>query len=289
VITVTKIGAERHEIVIDTRSPLIYLDHWALRRLSEDSTRRALFLAAFQRHGTLMFSLMNVAEIAGDPEETRSAQIRDFLEQVGAHWVPMTIDALRVMEAEDTGKTPDGAHPCVSPAFLTDGHFFERITQGTPTLAHVVDLTRGSNGTEIRVGTEADTARLHAHIQDWRDARKADKRALDKQLNARFPKKVFDPAKPMRYIYHGLARLTITDGFTLDDNHMHDLYYACAAVRCAEMVTLDGHWTEQVRKLNLPADFVSVYSERELDQFLSDLERWPTTTPQEGGLIKNPA
>ena len=124
--------------------------------------------------------------------------------------------------------------PAFSPAFLTDEHFFDRITQITPTLAHVVDLTRGAAGSLIQVTTEAGTAKLQAHIQDWRDARETDKRAVEKELNAKFPKRPFDPERPMRYVYNGLARLTITDGFNLDDNHMRDLYHACAAVRCAE-------------------------------------------------------
>ena len=55
-------------------------------------------------------------------------------------------------------------------------------------------------------------------------------------------------------------------------NHVRDLFHALAAVRCAEMVTLDGHWAGQVRKLRLPPDFVRVYSEVTFEQFLVDLE-----------------
>jgi len=106
-------------------------------------------------------------------------------------------------------------------------------------------------------------------------ARKADRKGVDRELNRRFAKKPFDAQKPMRFIYHRLVRLTITDGFPLDDNHMRDLYHACTAVRCAEMVTLDGHWAEQVRKLRLPADFCRVYSEPEIDRFVGDLENYP--------------
>lgn len=47
--------------------PLLYLDHWALRRLSEDATLGNRFLAAFRRRGTVMFSLMNVEEIDASP------------------------------------------------------------------------------------------------------------------------------------------------------------------------------------------------------------------------------
>ena len=43
--------------------PLIYLDHWAIRRLSSEPAFNARFTTAFRNRGTVMFSLMNVVEI----------------------------------------------------------------------------------------------------------------------------------------------------------------------------------------------------------------------------------
>ncbi len=48
-------------------------------------------------------------------------------------------------------------------------------------------------------------------------------------------------------------------------------------VRCAEMVMLDAHWVGHVRKLRVPADFVKLYSEADLNRFLADLESAPAT------------
>jgi len=43
-ITITKIGPGAHSITINCREPRIYLDHWAIRRISEDPARKARFL-----------------------------------------------------------------------------------------------------------------------------------------------------------------------------------------------------------------------------------------------------
>ena len=116
-------GGREYDFEVTAEPPLIYLDHWALRRLSENATLRHRFLTAFARRGTVMFSLMNVEEIARDESPRRAQEIRAFSDQLGPHWVPMTIDPHRIMRAEQTGRTPDGHDPCFSQAFLTDPKF----------------------------------------------------------------------------------------------------------------------------------------------------------------------
>ena len=251
----------------------IYLDHWALRRLSENPTLGNRFLVAFKHRGTVMFSLMNVAEIARDESPQRARQIRDFLAQLGPHWFPMTIDPFRIINAEETGEVPDGLPPCASVEFLTDPQFAARLATGPLSLAHVVDLTFGPGGDDLRRVTNQNTAKLLQGIQVWRGEHARN----PKELDNKYPLLDFDPARPMRGIYYRLARYTITDTFTLNDNHARDLFHAVASVHCGEMVTLDAHWAGQVRKLKLPANFVQVYSEAELDQFLAELEAAPPT------------
>lgn len=146
-----------YEFEISAEPPLIYLDHWALRRLSENPALGDRFLDAFVRRGTVMFSLMNVSEVARDASPDRAWQIRAFLERLGPHWVPMTIDPLRIIEAEETGTVADGTHPCVSVGFLTDPAFATRLATGPVSLAHVVDLTRRPDGDELIQVTDRNT------------------------------------------------------------------------------------------------------------------------------------
>lgn len=271
-ITVRK-EEQNYEFEIWAERPCIYLDHWALRRLSENSTLGNRFLVAFEQRGTVMFSLMNVAEISRDASQQRAQQIRHFLAQLGVHWFPMTIDPLRIIDADQTGTTPDGLPPCASAAFLTDPHFASCLVAGPLSLTHVVDLTFGPGGEDLRQVTDQMTAELRQNIQDWRDEYAMDPNVLDE----RYPLLQFDARRPVRGIYYGLARYTITDTFTLNDNHARDLFHAVASVHCADMVTLDPHWAGQVQKLKLPPDFVQVYSQRDLDRFLADLEAAPAT------------
>jgi hypothetical protein len=261
------------EFVVEAESPLLYLDHWAIRRFSENPTHGSRFLTAFKNRGTVMFSLMNVTEIARDASPTRAREISRFLEALGEHWIPMTIDPIRIVRAEESGTTSDGIHPCVSAGFLSDPAFAQRLTTGNVSLSHVVDLTRGPNGDAIRQDSARQELQLLNSLQDWRNAYTNDHTELD----TKFPVVPFVAERPMRTIYHGLARLTITDGFKLTDGHVRDLFHTLAAVRCAEMVTLDAHWVNQVQKLRLPTDFVKLYSEANLEQFLSDLEASPAT------------
>lgn len=262
-----------YEIEVSSDPPLIYLDHWALRRLSENAALGARFLEAFTHRGTVMFSLMNVAEIARDAAPHRAQQIRDFLEKLGPYWIPMTIDPLRIMEAEERRGTSDGMHPCVSVGFLLEPAFATKLTSGAVSLVHVVDLTRGPDGDELIHTTARSTAELLVSIQDRRAVYATNRKEIDKK----YPLLSFDATKPMRGIYNGLVRYTITDTFTLNDQHARDLFHAIASVGCADMVTLDAHWAGQVGKLKLPQEFVKIYSEAKLDAFFADLEAAPAT------------
>ncbi len=133
-ITVRK-KEQNYKFEIWAERPCIYLDHWALRRLSENATLGNRFLVAFKHRGTVMFSLMNVAEISRDASQQRAQQIRHFLAQLGVHWFPMTIDPLRIIDADQTGMTPDGLPPCASAAFLTDPHFASCLVAGPLSLS----------------------------------------------------------------------------------------------------------------------------------------------------------
>ena len=115
-----KVG-EDYEFVVESEALLIYLDHWAVRRLSENATLGNRFLVTFKHRS----------------------------------------------------------------------------------LAHVVDLTRGSDGDAIRRKSTRQEGQLVNNLQEWRDGHGIDPGALDKK----YPVLPLDLQKPMRPIYHGLARL----------------------------------------------------------------------------------
>ena len=203
---------EHYEFSIGARPPLIYLDHWAVRKLSKQGEVRDRFIAAFKHRGTLMFSLMNVVEIARDVSPERTAEIRSLLEEVGANWAPMTIDPMRILAAEEVSNPEGGVHPCVSAAFLGDPEFCQGLVEGGVSLVHCVDLTRAGAGRAVKSLSGGQEAEMLRNLQEWRDAYRRDPSELDRK----FPDVAFDSQRPMRTIYNGIARLTIRDTFRLD-------------------------------------------------------------------------
>jgi hypothetical protein len=65
----------------------IYLDNFALIRLEKDPPARKRFLnAVYTGAADLLLSLTNVAELTG-PQGGSALVVRDFLDELGPHWV----------------------------------------------------------------------------------------------------------------------------------------------------------------------------------------------------------
>ena len=98
-------GARSFETI--SEQPLIYLDHWALRLFSSDPHLRQTFFDAFQKRGTLLFSIMNVAELTAN-RGLSADDIRSFLADVGPHWAAITVNPSRVVQEEVRLDPPEG-------------------------------------------------------------------------------------------------------------------------------------------------------------------------------------
>lgn len=76
-----EINAGRLQVIQSFDFPAVYLDHWAIRRLSSDATLGARFLNSLKRsRGSLVVSHANFAEIAGPADPRHADEIATFLE-----------------------------------------------------------------------------------------------------------------------------------------------------------------------------------------------------------------
>lgn len=251
--------------------PLIYMDNWALSDFSTDASLRQRFLKLFKDRGTLAVSVMNAVEIASHHGEERP-ELRSFLGEIGPHWFPLTTSSDKVMEAQETDH--DTQSGCFSEAFLSDPHFLSRLHTGNLTLVHLVDLTRGADGSALETADRSsEIAKALSSIRS--------KYAVDpKVLDTYWPALPFSSQAPMRPIYNAFMRLCVKQSFNLTKvNHLRDLQHAIASVACAEMTLLDKHWTKQAREvqkqLKMPSDFVKIYWRAEVEQFLADVAGYP--------------
>lgn len=250
--------------------PIIYMDNWALDRFSTDLVLRNEFLGLFRDRGTLAVSLMSVVEIGAHGAQHRP-ELRSFLEAIGPHWVPLTIDPFLVMNAQETSQERQSA--CLSSAFLNDPDFSSKLLADDLSLVHIVDLTRGGSGAMLKASSDGSTRELCDSINALRS------NAASQTLDRGWPEMLFDNRVSMRPIYNAFLRLCVKDSFTFTANHARDLYHAVTSMGCADMTILDSHWANQARKvqglIGMPSDFVRIYSPHNLSQFLADLAALP--------------
>jgi hypothetical protein len=86
------------EAVIWSEEPSVYMDNWALDLFSKDQALQQRFLDVFKDRATLLISVMLAMEI-GSHAATDRPELRAFLDAIGPHWAPLTIDPFAVMEA----------------------------------------------------------------------------------------------------------------------------------------------------------------------------------------------
>lgn len=262
---------DKKEAVFWIERPGIYLDHWAMRFFADDTAPRTRFLEALKTKGTVLISIMNIVEIAGNTGQS-AADLRTFLDAIGPHWFPISVNARLVAEREDSYKAGDNP-PVLGDAIVLDNDFRQHLEAGNVSLAGLVDLTRGKNGTELIDTARKDENVVIDGVKCWRDKYDTNEKILDEK----WPTMKFDAAKPMRSIYNHIMRLCITDSFTFNDNHVRDLLHATVPTAYADVVLLDPHWAEQVskvrRQLGLPEDRPRVYTKATMADFLAEFAR----------------
>src|SRR6185503_5996407 len=99
-LTINKM--DRLEIVQWDISPTIYLDHWALRKISEDDKLATRFTKALQaRNGTLALSLLNLAEFTKVTVEEQLCKAENFVEAILPQVFFLDFDPFAVISRED--------------------------------------------------------------------------------------------------------------------------------------------------------------------------------------------
>src|SRR5260370_35196626 len=105
-IRIASADSHRVEVAAFADGLRVYLENWAMIGLARhDASRRKRFVDAISAKGDLLFSLVNVAELVG-PKGKSAEIVKSFLHELGAHWVPVTLNAFDVMELEQAGPDP---------------------------------------------------------------------------------------------------------------------------------------------------------------------------------------
>lgn len=227
-------------VKVGMKSPIIYLDHWAVAKIAANPGWRNRFSEALYKHdGTLLFSLLNIVELARHINAQPNVKL--LLDGVGTQWCFIDVNAPAVIEREEKW-VPSEMPPCFNEAGIRS--YYPYIHEGPLTLSKIVDLISGQ-----KVRYDDIYARLDESVQQMTNVQNAIK-TNDPRINPdAYKPGAFNPEQPTKYVYHSFMRGTLWSSLKLTRNHIADLQHATVALAYADFIFLDGHWYQQALNL----------------------------------------
>ena len=267
-------------IIAKLEGVAVYLDNWAIIELANgDAKLRERFVTALKACGSLLFSFTNSIEL-GEAEGEPANRVRTFLDEIGAHWIPIELNPWTVMDREMARQTQPT--PCISMLFI-EAFVKDRMYEQSPEGSKVVDLSpenffkltsvmkwANAKKEETRKSTdEIDQVLIKRVADDYAKGEK-DRSHLDNAI----PNEKYSKEMPTRFALLQLLRLLVGESkkFTLKKGDGRDLCHAALGAAYGSIAALDKHWKRRVEALPTPNGLARVYSRHELDQLVDDLE-----------------
>lgn len=222
---------------VSVRPPLIYLDHCAVRGISSDPEKSERLRRIFETRGTLMFSIINILEMAANRGKSYD-EIHRMLDALGPYWVPSDIDPARVEANEATGAVmPKSFFPELS----VFGHIFRALPDGTFSLGEALETIHDAEFRQRAPDVLGGRPGFLKMLREHRERHLAG----DKLLPMPFA------PHTLPWIQHSLVRLLVTDGKKITRNDAVDLLHAVVPLRYAVVVVLDKAWASFANRLGL--------------------------------------
>jgi hypothetical protein len=244
-------------IEISVRAPLVYLDHWAIREISSSPEYRAHFLETFRTRGTLMFSVMNMLEMARNTGESY-ARIRDLLDAVDRYWVLSDPDPRTAHERERRGILPPETFHV--PVAIFAG-IYKNLPEGTLHLGAALESLQD----------EVFRDRARAMLERPSELRRLLLKARKRYERGEIWQGSSFPTGSPQWISDMLTRCLIEGGKRIEENDVVDLLHAAIPLRYAAIVLLDKAWADFARKLRL-AD-VQIFAKPQLLEALEAIRQ----------------
>jgi hypothetical protein len=263
---------------VSVSGPVVYLDNWAIYDLAEnDPLRRRRFVDAVHGGIDLLFSVTNAAELSG-PQGRSADAVKRFLDEIGPHWFPARLDATEVVRRETRGESPEQA--CLDEEFFKsyvvdrigpyglDPRKLMELPDSLFTLGPILDRV-GPQRDSISKGSAEFDEVIKGRMSMVREKSKREPTFLDE----RFPLLSFAPSRRTSFVYRNLLRITVVEADSLKKGDGLDFCHAVIACAFGSFAALDTQWKRRVGALP-PNALARVYSPRELDQMVTDMEFW---------------
>ena len=250
------------------RPPRIYFDQFALYHFSSRPLDQERFLRLFERKGELLFSHINMFEVASLRGRSASL-VRNFLAAIGGNWVPIEFDAFKVT-TELLTWSPNGGTP--HPAL--GGSLLQTIYEASPgpvdniELAALVDRFVAEDPRRNAEFMAFCKKTMAANIDVWRGRYLAD----PSNVEAQFP--IVTGMGPVMKIFTALLRVIVKESksHAWMPNDAFDFVHCVVPLACSDIIFLDKHWKRRVQQLPADVQPKRIYYGQEVEDFLKDFE-----------------
>jgi hypothetical protein len=192
---------------------------------------------AFETRGTLMFSIVNMLEMAANRGKSYD-DIRRMLDSLGPYWVPSDVDPARVEANEAAGAVMPKTF---FPPLAIFGHIFRALPEGTFSLGAALEKIHDADFRQRAPDVLGGRPGFLRMLREHRERHLAG----DKLLPMRYA------AHTLPWIQQSLVRLLVTDGKKITRNDAVDLLHAVVPLRYAIVVVLDKAWASFAKRLGL--------------------------------------
>jgi len=262
-------------------SPTVYLDHWALRRFSDDEELAARLTAGLMsRGGTLAISWVNLAEFTKVTVEQQARKAENLIESNFSQVFLLEVNPFLVIEREN--RLLDGARPTPPHA---DMDFLKAIVGLDPSSVNLLsarDLFTvvRDPGSMRRLNNLADT--IVERVEGLRG-----QLDTDSEFQAAITQLPSGAAiqRGTRFMLRELVRTLLIDSRTkMTRNHAIDLFHAVVPTAYCDLVLLDKHWETQVDRvrarlvsasISIPVAMVFSGKGDGVNRFLKELQADP--------------
>ena len=262
-------------VTMQTSSPTVYLDHWALREISANNELSTRLIEGIRaRRGTLAISWLNLAEFTKITDEKQARNAESLIEGILPQVFLLQVDFAKVIKREK--RLVQGASPSLPPA---DEKFLKRIPGLDPTSVNLLsarnlfNVVRDDEALGQRFNNFGDP--IVRGIELFRHRHATDSKF--RSAIARPPS-----GRGTLIIFLELVRALVVDSKTkMTRNHAKDLYHAVVPTAYCDLVLLDRHWETQVNRVRsrfasagIAVPFAKVFSKKRngLTSFLNELE-----------------
>jgi hypothetical protein len=275
-------GEEKFQVSQPSPRPWIYLDHWALRKISSDPKLKEKFLELMeQKNATLCISTINFLEILNHDTGKSLDDIKSFYKELGNRFSFIKTDPVLVIEHERLCQTSPHDimakhNPAHDDLLLTE--YFKRIfatTFNNISFTDIIEYVISDKEAHEKLKQTLASMKNSALLEELKIKRLeyiADKKSLTKKNRLKSPHDVTE------YIYQETIKQFIKN-CSAEPNDIPDIFNTIVPTAYCDFVLLETKWAGFVRKTNPKIGSVSrIYTQKNIGQFFNDFELFTKTT-----------